>query len=74
MGLFKKRPARRGSRLFRAVVVMAAAFILLPYALVVLYRFANPVSTLMAWRWLNGQRVERTFVPLPQMAPTLPLT
>lgn len=71
MGLGK---SLRSSRLLRAAIVIAGIFILLPYALVPLYRFINPVSTLMVWRWVTGQRVERTFVPLAQIAPALPLT
>jgi monofunctional biosynthetic peptidoglycan transglycosylase len=57
----------------RAAIVVAGLFVLLPYALVPFYRFINPVSTLMVWRWASGQRVERTFVPLAQISPALPL-
>jgi monofunctional biosynthetic peptidoglycan transglycosylase len=39
-----------------------------------LYRFVDPVSTLMLWRWASGQPVERTFVPLSRIAPIVPLT
>ena len=38
-----------------------------------LYRFVEPVSTTMLWRRLTGARVERTFVPISRIAPTLPL-
>ena len=68
------RKTLKSSRPLRAAIVVVAAFILLPYALVPLYRFINPVSTLMVWRWVSGQRVERTFLPLAQIAPALPLT
>jgi monofunctional biosynthetic peptidoglycan transglycosylase len=71
MGL---RKALKTSRLLRAIIVVAGLFVLLPYVLVPFYRFVNPVSTLMVWRWVTGQRVERTFVPLSQIAPALPLT
>jgi monofunctional glycosyltransferase len=71
MGL---RKALQTSRPLRAVIIIAGLFVLLPYVLVPFYRFINPVSTLMFWRWGTGQRVERTFVPLGQMAPVLPLT
>jgi monofunctional biosynthetic peptidoglycan transglycosylase len=70
MGLKK---ALTSSRWLRALIVIAVALILLPYVLLPLYRFVNPVSTLMVWRWVTGQRVERAFVPLPQIAPALPL-
>ena len=65
--------ALKTSRLLRAMIVIAGLFILLPYALVPLYRFVNPVSTLMVWRWVTGEPMERTFVPLAQIAPSLPL-
>ena len=71
MGL---RNALKTSRLLRAAIVVAGVFVLLPYVLVPLYRFVNPASTLMLWRWATGQRVERIFVPLPLIAPSLPLT
>jgi monofunctional biosynthetic peptidoglycan transglycosylase len=58
----------------RIVVSILLAVFLLPYVIVLAYRFVNPVSTLMVWRWLNGQRVERTFLPLSQIAPALPVT
>lgn len=67
------RKALKSSRPLRAAIVIAGMLILLPYLLVPLYRFVNPVSTLMVWRWATGQRVERTFVPLPQVAPALPI-
>jgi monofunctional biosynthetic peptidoglycan transglycosylase len=65
--------ALKTSRLLRAAIVVAGVFVLLPYVLVPFYRFVNPVSTLMTWRWATGQRVERTFLPLAQIAPALPL-
>lgn len=65
--------ALKNRPLLRAFVILAAVLILLPYLLVPLYRFVNPVSTLMAWRRVTGQRVERIYVPLPQIAPALPL-
>lgn len=71
MGLGK---ALKTSRPLRVVILLAAAFILLPYLLVPLYRVVNPVSTLMVWRWVTGKKVERAFVSLPQIAPALPLT
>ena len=46
---------------------------LLPYLIVPFYRFVQPVSTPMLWRWLTGARVERFAVPLSRIAPALPL-
>ena len=66
------RTAFRRSVLLLAVVVLIA--LALPYLMVPLYRFGEPVSTLMLWRKATGQRVERIFVPLGRIAPTLPLT
>jgi monofunctional biosynthetic peptidoglycan transglycosylase len=60
---------RIARRLAIAVIVLLA----LPYLIAPLYRFADPVSTLMLWRWITGQRVERLWVPIERIAPTLPL-
>ncbi|MET0537767.1 MAG: transglycosylase domain-containing protein, partial [Xanthobacteraceae bacterium] len=56
------------------VVALGLGILLLPYALVPLYRLINPVSTLILWRWATGARVERSFVPLERMASVLPVT
>jgi len=48
--------------------------LLVPYAVAPFYRFIDPVSTPMLWRWLTGARVERIVVPLDRIAPVLPLT
>ena len=61
---------RRPLRLALYVVI---ALLLLPYALTALYSVVNPVSTVMLWRSLTGQRVEQHFVPLARMSPALPL-
>jgi monofunctional glycosyltransferase len=55
------------------LAIIVIALLVLPYAIVPLYRFAEPVSTLMLWRWARGQRVEHSFVPLNRIAPALPL-
>jgi len=61
-------------RKWPAAVVLAAFAVLLPYLMAPLYRFLDPVSTPMLWRFATGARVERSFVPLSRMAPILPLT
>ena len=61
-------------RLVRWVALVIIAVLLLPYLLTVLYRYVNPISTPMGGRWLTGQRVTRSFVPLNAMAPILPRT
>jgi monofunctional glycosyltransferase len=65
---------RAARRVFLVLAVIVAALIALPYLIAPLYRFVNPVSTPMLWRWATGGRVERTFVPIGQIASTLPLT
>jgi monofunctional biosynthetic peptidoglycan transglycosylase len=65
------RAVRRVSLVLAAIVVVLLA---LPYLIAPLYRFVDPVSTPMLWRWATGRRVERTFVPIGHIAPTLPLT
>jgi len=57
--------------LFSAVVVVV--LLALPYAIAPLYRFVDPVSMPMLWRWAIGARVERSVVPLSRVAPALPL-
>jgi monofunctional biosynthetic peptidoglycan transglycosylase len=54
-----------------AVVVMV--LLLAPYLIAPFYRFVDPVSTPMLWRWATGARVERMVVPLKSIAPALPL-
>ncbi|HEX2215983.1 MAG TPA: monofunctional biosynthetic peptidoglycan transglycosylase [Xanthobacteraceae bacterium] len=65
---------RRAFRLLRWVALFAVFLVLLPYLLTPIYLVAPPVSTLMLWRWATGTRVERTYVPLQQVAPALPLS
>ncbi len=75
MGPLGERPVRhhRASRVIRGAIIVVVGCLLLPYILTMVYRFVNPVSTPMLWRWMTGNRVERTFVPLERMAPALPL-
>jgi monofunctional glycosyltransferase len=64
----------RVRRFVLAVVGIVVIVLALPYLIVPFYRFVDPVSTPMLWRYLTGKRVERTFVPLGSMAASLPLT
>ena len=71
------RPAKSAawfSGLARGAVLVIALVLLLPYLLVPVYRVINPISTLMLWRSATGARVERSFVPIERMAPSLPAT
>lgn len=63
------RRARRSllSRLVRIAITIA----LLPVILVPVYLVLPPVSTLMLWRWVTFQRVERTWRPLEEISPAL---
>jgi monofunctional glycosyltransferase len=60
-------------RLAVLVLVIVAVLVLLPYAIVPFYRFIDPISTPMLWRWATGSRVERINLPLNGLAPALPL-
>src|SRR3989304_6309674 len=59
--------------MLRAVILIVLALLALPYALTPLYAVVDPVSTVMLWRKVTGQRVERRTVPLARIAPALPL-
>jgi monofunctional biosynthetic peptidoglycan transglycosylase len=60
-------------RLTVPLAIVLAVVLLAPYAIAPLYRFIDPISMPMLWRWVTGQRVERRFVPLDRVAPVLPL-
>jgi monofunctional biosynthetic peptidoglycan transglycosylase len=55
----------------RAIAIIAGALVLLPYVIAPFYTFGEPVSTLMLWRSLTGQRVERIYVPIDRISPAL---
>jgi len=52
---------------FAARIVLVLA--LLPVVLVPLYWIVPPVSTLMLWRWMTLQRVERVWTPISEISP-----
>jgi monofunctional biosynthetic peptidoglycan transglycosylase len=62
------------SRLARVLLVVVLIVLLLPYLLVPIYRFIDPVSVPMLWRWMTGARLARTVLPIGRMAPILPAT
>jgi monofunctional biosynthetic peptidoglycan transglycosylase len=70
---FRNRRASGGGGIIRAGLLVLAVVIVIPYLLVPVYRFVDPVSTLMLWRWATGARVERRWVPLDHIAPALRL-
>jgi monofunctional biosynthetic peptidoglycan transglycosylase len=55
------------------LIILALAVLLIPYVIAPLYRFVDPVSTPMLWRWVTGKRVVRVVVPLNRIAPALRL-
>jgi len=76
-------PARKKSRSahgirrlpgpLRAVVIVLLVLLLLPYLITPLYAVAEPVSTVMIWRRIVGERVDRVYVPISRISPALSL-
>jgi monofunctional biosynthetic peptidoglycan transglycosylase len=60
-------------RIIIAALTLVAVLVLIPYAIAPFYRFIDPVSTPMLWRWATGARVERLWLPLSRISPALPL-
>ncbi|HZD90016.1 MAG TPA: monofunctional biosynthetic peptidoglycan transglycosylase [Pseudolabrys sp.] len=54
----------RVPRPLRAVLFAVLALVIAPYLITPFYTFGQPVSTVMLWRRMNGERVVRTWVPL----------
>jgi monofunctional biosynthetic peptidoglycan transglycosylase len=52
--------------------IVIVVLILIPYAIAPFYRVVDPVSTPMLWRWAIGARVERVWLPLDRISPSLP--
>jgi monofunctional biosynthetic peptidoglycan transglycosylase len=69
----KLRLARLG-RPFWAAVYVVLALVLVPYLLTPIYAVVNPVSTIMLWRYVTGQQVERHWVPLEKIDKEVPLS
>ena len=77
---FLSRAAPRRVRIERTLIgslrvaaVALSLFLVLPYVITPLYWVVDPVSTLMVWRWVTGERVERTVIPLERMGPYVPM-
>jgi monofunctional biosynthetic peptidoglycan transglycosylase len=60
-------------RLLRFVIVAVLVLLALPYVLAPLYAFGRPVSTVMLWRILTGQRMQRDYQPLSRISPAVDL-
>lgn len=65
------RKMRGWPRTVRVALAVLAVLVAAPYVLAPFYRFGHPVSTVMLWRWATGQRVERIWVPLNKVSPSL---
>lgn len=63
----------RRRRWYWLAVYAVGAILLVPYLLTPLYAWVDPVSTVMLWRGLTGQRVERIWQPIGRLDPDLPL-
>jgi monofunctional biosynthetic peptidoglycan transglycosylase len=61
----------RAAQVLRVVLLVALVLLILPYVLTPLYGFGRPVSTVMLWRWITGEPVHRTFVPLSHISSNL---
>lgn len=61
------------TRWLRKLAIVALVLLLTPYLLTLVYAFIPPVSTLMLGRWLTFRKVERTYVPIDRISPSLSL-
>lgn len=59
-------------RLVRLVILALLLFAVAPYLLTPFYAGGHPISSLMAWRWLTGRPVNRTWIDIADIAPSLP--
>lgn len=66
--------ARRKRSVWRTALYTVLVVLALPYVLTPLYALVNPPSTLMLWRYVTGQRVVRSWVPLEKIDPDLALS
>jgi len=60
-------------RVLRVIVIAVLAILFLPYLLTPIYAVIDPISTVMLWRRLSGARVERYYLPIARMSPSLPI-
>jgi len=69
----KRVPMPSLRRLAVGVATVVIVLVAAPYVIAPFYRFVDPVSMPMLWRWAIGVRVERVWVPLDRISPALPL-
>ena len=58
-------------RLLRSAGLIVLVLLLLPYAVTPLYTFGQPYSTVMMWRLVTGQRMQRIYEPLSRISPSV---
>ena len=59
-------------RIVKILLLLVALVALTPYVIAPFYRAGHPVSTLMAWRSLRGAPMQREWIDLAAMSPSLP--
>ena len=59
-------------RIVKILLLALAVVVLAPYVIAPFYRAGHPVSTLMAWRSLRGAPMQREWIDLAAMSPSLP--
>jgi monofunctional biosynthetic peptidoglycan transglycosylase len=59
-------------RVFRTLLLIVIALVLVPYVLAPFYRVGHPISALMVWRSLRGAPVKRQWINLAAISPYLP--
>ena len=69
----QEKPRSALSQFGAFLLIIIIIFLALPYAIAPFYRFVDPVSLPMLWRWARGKRVERIVVPLNHISPALRL-
>ncbi len=71
----KRLPVAHGAfrlpRPLRAVGLTLLVLLAAPYVITPFYAVVTPVSTVMLWRELRGEQVQRTDVPLSRISPAL---
>lgn len=58
-------------RIVKILLLVIAVALLAPYVIAPFYRTGHPVSTLMAWRSLRGAPMQREWIDLAAMSPSL---
>jgi monofunctional biosynthetic peptidoglycan transglycosylase len=59
-------------RVVRLAGLAVAAYFAAVCALILIYRFINPpATTLIAYQWLTGTKIEQTWVPIEDISPNL---